>query len=91
MDRLVDFGLVPFFARQASPGELETGRIARVTEVQRSVVTVFDGSEDRSIPLASSLRSAAPEARPTVGDWVVLDDQRSKIGGFSRERACFDA
>ena len=57
---LVDFGLVPFFAQQASPAELEDGRIVRVTEVQRSVVTVSDGSEERSIPLASSLRSAAP-------------------------------
>ena len=86
---LVDFGLVPFFAQQASPGEIENGRIARVTEVQRSVVTVSDGSEERSIPLASSLRSAAPEARPTVGDWVVLDDHRSRIERVLERKSLF--
>jgi len=86
---LVDFGLVPFFARQASPAELEDGRIVRVTEVQRSVVTVSDGSVERSIPLASSLRSAAPEDRPTVGDWAVLDDHRSRIVRVLERKSLF--
>ncbi len=76
---LLDYGLVPFFTQQTSPDELEHGRIGRVTEVQRSVITVSDGSEELAIPLTSSWSSAPPEQRPTVGDWVVLDDQRSRI------------
>ncbi len=86
---LVDFGLVPFFAQQATPEAFENGRIARVTAVQRSLVTVSDGSEEHSVPLASSLRSAAPEARPTVGDWVVLDDQRSRIERVLERKSLF--
>ena len=74
---LQDYGFVPFFAQQTSLDEF--GRIARVTEVQRSVVTVTDGSGERTVPITSSWHSAAPEDRPTVGDWVVLDEQHAKI------------
>jgi len=76
---LQNFGFVPFFAQQVSPDEIERGRIGRVVEVQRSVVIVFDGSDERSLPLASSLRNASPENRPTVGDWVALDEQCSRV------------
>lgn len=76
---LQDFGFVPFFAQQASLEELELGRIGRVTEIQRSLITVSDGSEERAIPVSSSLREAPSDQRPTVGDWVVLDDHRSRI------------
>ncbi len=74
-----DYGLVPFFAQQASLDEIQQGRVGRVTEVQRSLIEVSDGSEVRSIPLTSAWHNAAPEDRPTVGDWVVLDDQYSRI------------
>lgn len=76
---LQDFGFVPFFAQQTSPDELENGRIGRVTEVQRSVIAISNGSEELTIPLTSSWSRTPPEQRLTVGDWVVLDDQRSSI------------
>jgi ribosome biogenesis GTPase len=76
---LQDYGLVPFFAQQTSLDELEQGRVGRVTEVQRSLIRVSDGVEERSISLTSAWRDAAPEQRPTVGDWVVLDDQHSRV------------
>jgi ribosome biogenesis GTPase len=76
---LRDYGLVPFFAQQASLDEIEQGRVARVTEVQRSLLTVFDGSEERSIPLTSSWHNVAPEGRPTVGDWVVLNHESLRV------------
>lgn len=76
---LGDYGLVPFFTQQASLDEIEQGRIARVTEVQRSLITVFDGSGERSIPLTSFWHKVAIEDRPTVGDWVVIDDQSLRI------------
>jgi ribosome biogenesis GTPase len=76
---LQDYGLVPFFTQQMSLDELEHGRIGRVTEVQRSLITVSDGSKELAIPVTSSWRDAPFEQNPTVGDWVVLDDQRSRI------------
>jgi len=76
---LQDYGFVPFFAQQTSLDDIEQGRVGRVIEVQRSLITVIGGSEERSIPLSSSWHNAAPEDRPTVGDWVVLDEQCSKV------------
>ena len=76
---LQDYGLVPFFAQQTSLDEIEKGRVVRVTEVQRSLIKVSDGSEERSILLSSSWHDAAVKHRPTVGDWVVLDDQDSRV------------
>jgi len=76
---LQDYGLVPFFAQQISLDEIEQGRVGRVTEVQRSLIIVFDGSEERSIPFNSSWHKTTPEDRPTVGDWVVLAVQCSKV------------
>ncbi|MEE4163827.1 MAG: ribosome small subunit-dependent GTPase A [Woeseiaceae bacterium] len=76
---LTDYGFVPFFARQTSPDELAEGRVGRVIEVQRSLIIVFDGSGDRTIPLTSSWQVTPPEHRPTVGDWVVLDDRLSRV------------
>ena len=76
---LQDYGFVPFFAQQVSIDEIEQGRVARVIEVQRSVITVTDGSQERPVALAASWHDAAPEARPTVGDWLVLDEQYATI------------
>ena len=76
---LQEYGLVPFFAQQVSLDEVEGNRVARVIEVQRSGITVTDASAERSIPLSTSWQRAAPEKRPTVGDWVVLNKQLSAI------------
>ena len=76
---LQDYGFVPFFAQQTSSKELELDLIRRVTEVQRSLITVSDGSEELAIPISSSLRDVPSDQKPTVGDWVVLDDQFSRI------------
>ena len=86
---LQDFGLVPFFAQQTSPDELENGRVGRVTTVQRSVIAVYNGSEELAIPLTSSWSRTPPEQRPTVGDWVVLNDQRSRIEKVLERKSIF--
>jgi len=86
---LWDYGLVPFFAQQASLDEVEQGRVARVTEVQRSLLTVFDGSEERSILLTSSWHNVAPEDRPTVGDWIVLDDESLRVDRVLDRKSVF--
>jgi len=76
---LQDYGFVPFFSQQTSLDDIEHGRVGRVVEVQRSLITVINGFQELSIGLSSSLRDAAPEDRPAVGDWVVLDDQCSRV------------
>ena len=76
---LQDYGFVPFFAQQTSFDEIEQGRIGRVIEIQRSQLTLFDGAEERSIPLTSSWHVATPQDRATVGDWIVLDDESLRI------------
>ena len=76
---LRDFGLTPFFLQQLSAGQLDKGCLGRVTEVQRSLVRVFDGCSELALPLTASLQEAEPEDRPTVGDWVVVDGQRSRV------------
>lgn len=86
---LQDYGFVPFFARQTSLNEIEAGRIARVTEVQRSVITVTDGARERHIPISSSWREVAPEDHPTVGDWVVLDRQHSRFERVLERKSVF--
>lgn len=86
---LLGYGFNPFFARQVSLDELEQGRVGRVTEVQRSLITVFDGSHERSIPITSSWHNIAAEDRPTVGDWVVLDDQLSRVERILERKSVF--
>lgn len=80
---------MPFFAQQTSLDEIEQGRVGRVTEVQRSLITVFDGSEERSIPITSSWHDAAPEDRSTVGDWVVLDDESLRVERVLERKSIF--
>lgn len=86
---LQDYGFVPFFLQQTSLDEIEHGRVGRVVEVQRSLITVIDGSEERSIQLTLSWRKVAPEDRPTVGDWVVLDDQCSRVERVLNRKSIF--
>jgi ribosome biogenesis GTPase len=86
---LLDYGFVPFFAQQVSLDEIEHDRVWRVTEVQRSRVTVTNGSEERSMPLTACWHDAPPEARPTVGDWVVLDDEVPRIERVLERKSVF--
>ena len=76
---LQDYGFVPYFAQQVSLEELEFGRIRRVTEIQRSLITVSDGSQELAIPVSSFSHDVPSDQRPTVGDWIVLDDQLSRM------------
>ena len=69
---LTKLGLTPFFTNQLTLEELEGCTLARITEVQRSGVIANNGSTEHSITLGGSWYRQSAEARPTVGDWVVL-------------------
>ena len=86
---LQQYGLVPFFTGQTTLDEIDQGRVGRVTAVQRSLIVVFNGAEERPVPLHSAWHEAAPENRPTVGDWVVLDDQLCKVERVLERKSVF--
>lgn len=76
---LQDLGFVPFFAQQASIEAIEQGRVGRVIEVQRSLIRVSDGAAERAVPVTSSWQGVPSDQRPTVGDWVVLDETQTRV------------
>lgn len=78
-DLLQKLGLVPFFTQQLEDVALLQERLGRVTAVQRSRSTVVCGSGEKIVELSSALRKSAAADRPTVGDWVVLDESLSTI------------
>ena len=82
-------GLVPFFTRQIADARLLENRLGRVTAVQRSRITVICGGGQRSVELSGKLKQAAPVDRPTVGDWVVLDEQLAKIDRVLERKSLF--
>lgn len=86
---LQNLGLTPFFVAQMTVDELESGRIARVSQVQRSVLRVLDGVGEKTLPLPAGYRSAAPEDRPTAGDWVILSDDGSRIERVLERKSVF--
>ena len=63
-----------------SPRQLEhlprDTRPARVTRVDRGLLTVLTEDGERRVRAAAALRDAGPEAAPVVGDWVALEGER---------------
>ena len=88
-DLLSKLGLVPFFTRQLTDIALLQGRLGRVTSVQRSRSTVVCESGERVVELTSALRQSAAFDRPTVGDWVLLDESRSRIEQVLERKSLF--
>ncbi len=88
-EELVSLGLSPFFTRQLTLEDMEHGRLARITEVQRSLVFASDGVDDRTITLGGAWYRLPPEQRPTVGDWVLLDASCEKILRLLERKSVF--
>lgn len=76
---LSELGWSPYFAAQLSPGEAEAARPGRVLAVQRRLLTVAVDGATLEVPLGGRWFQLAPEDRPTVGDWVVLDAAGSSV------------
>lgn len=86
---LQKLGLVPFFTQQLADATLLQERLGRVMTVQRSRIMVTCGSGDRVVELSPALRRKAPIDRPTVGDWVVLDESLSRIEKVLERKSLF--
>jgi len=88
-NELQGLGLSPFFVAQLTMEELEGARIARVSQVQRSVLRVLDSVGERTLPLPADYQSTPSEDRPTVGDWVVLSEDGSRIERVLERKSVF--
>ena len=86
---LVKLGFVPFFAQQLSDLSILESRLGRVISVQRSVIEVACGDKRRNVELSINLQKAEPIDRPTVGDWVVLDETRTRIQQVLERKSLF--
>lgn len=86
---LQKLGLVPFFTQQLSDVGLLPDRLGRVSAVQRSRFTVLCESAERLVELAPALLQARAVDRPTVGDWVVLDESLGRIEQLLERKTLF--
>ena len=77
--KLQQFGIVPFFIQQLESTDLLDERVGRVTSVQRSKTTVISDLAERQVNLSLTLQQAPAIERPTVGDWVVMDESLLQI------------
>ncbi|MEQ8407784.1 MAG: ribosome small subunit-dependent GTPase A [Gammaproteobacteria bacterium] len=86
---LFELGLVPYFIQQLNDPDLMTERLARVMAVQRSKSSVMNGASELTVDLSPDLIQASNEARPTVGDWVVLDASLTRIEQVLERKSLF--
>lgn len=88
-EALEKLGLVPFFTRQVANADLLQTRLGRVLSVQRSRSTVGCDVGERTVALSPTLRRSTGLDRPTVGDWVVLDESLSRIERVLERKSLF--
>ncbi len=86
---LIDLGLTPFFTQQLGAEEIERGLLARVTEVQRSHISVSDGIDEWRITPGGTWYQLPAAQRPTVGDWLLLDEPHEKILRLLERKSLF--
>lgn len=88
-DILHRLGLVPFFIQQLTDMALLERRLGRVISVQRSRSTVISGVGEHVVELSTSLRNSDAIDRPTVGDWVILDESLSRVEKVLERKSLF--
>ncbi len=66
-------GWTPFFAEQTSAEDLLRASPVRVFEVQRSGLVAVGDADEVNLPIGGRWFQLPPEARPTVGDWLLAD------------------
>ena len=86
---LVKLGFVPFFAQQLSDLNVLESRLGRVISVQRSVIGVACADQTRNAELSINLQQAESVDRPTVGDWVILDETHTRIEQVLERQSLF--
>lgn len=75
---LNDFGWKAFFSTQLDLDEIETTKPARVIEIHRTGLRLNDGERVFDLALGGAWYRGEAEDLPTVGDWILTDDQQHK-------------
>ena len=88
-ETLQQLGLVPFFTQQLTDVSLLERRIGRVASVHRSSIVVFGAGGARSVGLSPTLQQGEPVDRPTVGDWVVMDESLTRVDQVLERKSLF--
>lgn len=88
-ESLQGLGLVPFFTQQLADVDLLQKRCGRVLAVYRARHTVGTNIGEMEVEFAPPLRDAAAVDRPTVGDWVILDESLSRIEQVLNRKSLF--
>ncbi len=86
--RLAQLGWASFFDRQVSFEESRSFQPARVISVHRGRVTVSGEGFEESIPSSLPAPGGA-EARPTVGDWLLVDRNSRTIARILERTSLF--
>ena len=86
---LQKFGLVPFFIQQLEDPDLLDSRVGRVASVHRSTIAVFCNEGTLSVGLSPTLQQSRPVDRPTVGDWVVMDESLTRVERVLERKSLF--
>ena len=86
---LEQWGLVPFFTQQILRDGIDPSALARVVAVQRSQILVACENGLRQVTLSSLLMRSEAIDRPTVGDWVLLDDTAQRIDAVLDRKSLF--
>jgi len=84
---LKDYGWSHFFSSQLNVDELETHIPCRVIAVHRSGIVVTDADAEYRVALGSSWYADAPETRPTVGDWLLLNTSKDRVARLLKRKS----
>ncbi len=76
--RLTELGWTPFFSAQLSAEDDANLRPFRVMAVHRGKIAVAGAESERLIPPYIA-QAPTEDAHPTVGDWLLIDDETSQI------------
>ncbi|MGH1359502.1 MAG: ribosome small subunit-dependent GTPase A [Burkholderiaceae bacterium] len=87
---LIKLGLTPHFTQQLSVDEYDSAHLARIVEVQRSQLCASDGKTDWIVSLHGAWHQATAEQKPTVGDWVLLDESHQTIQRLLERKSLFE-
>lgn len=76
---LTELGFNGHFVAQLAADDYEKFRPVRVIEVQRSGITVSDGNVETFLEPGAGWLKRPAEDRPTVGDWLLVDADVTRI------------
>lgn len=86
---LTKLGLVPYFTQQLADSYEALERLARVVAVHRSKTVVVRDNGEQAVELCPALHRSPAVDRPTVGDWVVLDESHARIEQVLERKSLF--